>query len=81
MPRYRVKIGVIRSLLEKVNSLLIGGGIGLYLHRGHRSGSHWWLRCCEEDKLDLARDLLAEAREKGVRLLLPVDAVHARRLQ
>lgn len=32
---------------------------------------------CEEDKLDLARNLLAEAREKGVRLLLPVDTVIA----
>ena len=69
------KIGVIRSLLAKVDSLLIGGGMAytfIKAQGGQIGGS-----LCEEDKLDLARELLAEAEEKGVRLLLPVDTVIA----
>ena len=69
------KIGVIRSLLAKVDSLLIGGGMAytfIKAQGGQIGGS-----LCEEDKLDLARELLAEAEEKGVCLLLPVDTVIA----
>ena len=69
------KIGVIRSLLAKVDSLLIGGGMAytfIKAQGGQIGGS-----LCEEDKLDLAQELLAEAEEKGVRLLLPVDTVIA----
>ena len=69
------KIGVIRSLLAKVDSLLIGGGMAytfIKAQGGQIGGS-----LCEEDNLDLARELLAEAEEKGVRLLLPVDTVIA----
>ena len=69
------KIGVLRSLLAKVDSLLIGGGMAytfIKAQGGQIGGS-----LCEEDKLDLARELLAEAEEKGVRLLLPVDTVIA----
>ena len=69
------KIGVIRSLLAKVDSLLIGGGMAytfIKAQGGQIGGS-----LCEEDKLDLARELLAEAEEKGVRRLLPVDTVIA----
>ena len=69
------KIGVIRSLLEKVDSLLIGGGMAYAFIKAQ--GGAIGDSLCEEDKLDLARDLLAEAREKGVRLLLPVDTVCA----
>ena len=69
------KIGVIRSLLEKVDSLLIGGGMAYTFIKAQ--GGAIGDSLCEEDKLDLARDLLAEAREKGVRLLLPVDTVIA----
>lgn len=69
------KIGVIRSLLEKVDSLVIGGGMAYTFvkARGGAIGDS----LCEEDKLDLARQLLAEAEAKGVRLLLPVDTVIA----
>ena len=69
------KIGVIRSLLEKVDSLLIGGGMAYTFIKAQ--GGAIGDSLCEEDKLDLARDLLAEAEEKGVRLLLPVDTVIA----
>lgn len=69
------KIGVIRSLLEKVDSLLIGGGMAYTFIKAQ--GGAIGDSLCEEDKLDLARDLLAEAKEKGVRLLLPVDTVIA----
>lgn len=69
------KIGVIRNLLEKVDSLLIGGGMAYTFIKAQ--GGAIGDSLCEEDKLDLARDLLAEAREKGVRLLLPVDTVIA----
>ena len=69
------KIGVIRSLLGKVDSLLIGGGMAYTFIKAQ--GGAIGDSLCEEDKLDLARDLLAEAEEKGVRLLLPVDTVIA----
>ncbi len=70
------KIGVINSLIEKVDTLIIGGGMAYTFFRamGHSTGTS----ICEEDKLDLARDLLAKAKEKGVNFLLPVDNVIAR---
>ena len=69
------KIGVIRSLLEKVDSLVIGGGMAYTFVKAQ--GGAIGDSLCEEDKLDLARQLLAEAEAKGVRLLLPVDTVIA----
>ena len=69
------KIGVIRSLLEKVDSLVIGGGMAYTFVKAQ--GGAIGDSLCEEDKLDLARELLAEAEAKGVRLLLPVDTVIA----
>ena len=69
------KIGVIRSLLEKVDSLVIGGGMAYTFVKAQ--GGSIGDSLCEEDKLDLARQLLAEAEAKGVRLLLPVDTVIA----
>ncbi len=69
------KIGVIDSLLEKVNTLIIGGGMAYTFFRsmGYTVGNS----ICEEDKLDLARDLMKKAEEKGVKLMLPVDNVVA----
>jgi phosphoglycerate kinase len=69
------KIGVIETLLEKVDKLLIGGGMifTFYKARGLSVGKS----LVEEDKLDLAKALEAKAVEKGVALLLPTDVVVA----
>lgn len=69
------KIGVIETLLDKVDKLLIGGGMifTFYKARGLAVGKS----LVEEDKLDLARTLEAKAKEKGVALLLPTDVVVA----
>ncbi|MBQ8908638.1 MAG: phosphoglycerate kinase [Clostridia bacterium] len=70
------KIGVINNLIDKVDTLIIGGGMAYTFFRA--MGSTIGTSLCEEDKLDLANDLLAKAREKGVSFLLPVDNVIAR---
>lgn len=67
------KIGVIHNLLEKVDSLLIGGGMAYTFLKaqGYEIGTS----LLEEDKIDLAKELLHKAKTKGVELLLPVDVV------
>ncbi|KAB2096283.1 hypothetical protein ERO13_A01G097500v2 [Gossypium hirsutum] len=69
------KIGVIESLLEKCDILLLGGGMifTFYKAQGLSVGSS----LVEEDKLELATSLLAKAKAKGVSLLLPTDVVIA----
>ncbi|MFQ4138262.1 phosphoglycerate kinase [Nodosilinea sp. PGN35] len=69
------KIGVIETLLDKVDKLLIGGGMifTFYKARGLSVGKS----LVEEDKLELAKELEAKAKEKGVDLLLPTDVVLA----
>jgi len=69
------KIGVIETLLDKVDKLLIGGGMifTFYKARGLSVGKS----LVEEDKLELAKSLEAKAKEKGVELLLPTDVVVA----
>ncbi|KAL3627111.1 hypothetical protein CASFOL_028474 [Castilleja foliolosa] len=69
------KIGVIESLLEKVDLLLLGGGMifTFYKAQGLAVGSS----LVEADKLDLATSLLEKAKAKGVSLLLPTDVVIA----
>jgi phosphoglycerate kinase len=69
------KIGVIETLLEKVDKLLIGGGMifTFYKARGLDVGKS----LVEEDKLELAKTLEAKAKERGVDLLLPTDVVVA----
>lgn len=69
------KIGVIETLLDKVDKLLIGGGMifTFYKARGMSVGKS----LVEEDKLELAKSLEAKAKEKGVELLLPTDVVVA----
>ncbi len=69
------KIGVIETLLEKVDKLFIGGGMifTFYKARGLSVGKS----LVEEDKLDLAKTLEAKAKERGVELLLPTDVVVA----
>ena len=70
------KIGVINNLIEKVDTLIIGGGMAYTFFRalGNTTGTS----ICEEDKLDLARELIEKAKAKGVNLLLPVDNVIGR---
>jgi phosphoglycerate kinase len=69
------KIGVIQTLLEKVDKLLIGGGMifTFYKARGLSVGKS----LVEDDKLELAKSLEAKAKERGVALLLPTDVVVA----
>ena len=65
------KISVIESLLEKVDSLIIGGGMAYTFLKaqGYEVGTS----LCEDDKLELARKLLEKAKKNNVQLLLPVD--------
>ena len=65
------KIGVIENLLDKVDTLIIGGGMAytFYKAQGHSIGTS----ICEEDKIDLANDILNKAKEKNVEILLPID--------
>lgn len=65
------KIGVIEALLEKVDTLLIGGAMAytFFKSMGYGVGDS----ICELDKLDLAQDIMKKAKEKGVKLMLPVD--------
>ena len=65
------KIGVINNLLEKVDTLIVGGGMAytFFKAQGHSIGTS----ICEEDKLELAKETLQKAKDKGVNFLLPVD--------
>lgn len=65
------KIGVINSLLEKVDTLMIGGAMAytFFKAQGYNVGNS----ICELDKLDLAKELMEKANKKGVKLMLPVD--------
>ncbi|XP_024165989.2 phosphoglycerate kinase, chloroplastic [Rosa chinensis] len=69
------KIGVIESLLEKVDYLILGGGMIFifYKAQGISVGSS----LVEKDKLELATSLIAKAKAKGVSLLLPIDVIIA----
>ncbi len=70
------KIGVINNLIEKVDTLIIGGGMAYTFFRamGCRVGTS----LCEEDKLDLARETMENARKHGVNFIIPVDNIIAR---
>lgn len=69
------KIGVISNLLDKVDTLLIGGGMAntFLAAQGYKMGKS----LIEEDKLDLAKELLAKAKKNKVNMLLPTDLVMA----
>jgi len=69
------KIGVIDNLLEKVDNLIIGGGLAYTFVKasGHEVGKS----LLEEDKIDLAKSFIQKAKDKGVKLYLPIDAVVA----
>ena len=67
------KIGVIENLITKVDTLIIGGGMAYTFlkAKGYEIGTS----LCDEEKLALARELMAKAEAKGVKMLLPVDTV------
>lgn len=69
------KIGVITNLLEKVDTLIIGGGMAYTFMNalGYSIGTS----ICENDKIELAKDMMAKAKEKNVKFLIPVDNVVA----
>ena len=69
------KIGVITNLLDKVDTLIIGGGMAYTFMKalGYSIGTS----ICENDKVDLAKEMMAKAKEKGVKFLIPVDNVVA----
>src|SRR5690606_23594440 len=69
------KIGVIDHLLEKVDNLIIGGGLAYTFVKaqGHEIGKS----LLEEDKIDLAKEFMKKAEEKGVNFVLPEDVVVA----
>jgi phosphoglycerate kinase len=69
------KIGVIRNLMDKVDSLIIGGGMAYTFLKAQ--GQEVGKSLLEEDKIELAKELLAEAKQRNVKLLLPVDHVVA----
>ena len=72
------KIGVLRALLQKANTILIGGGMSytFRLAQGRKIGKS----LCEPDKVDLAKEILAEAEKRGVKLLLPEDTFMVEKL-
>ena len=67
------KIGVINNLLDKVDTLIIGGGMSYTFQKA--LGGSVGKSLCELDKLDLAKEMLEKAQKKGVRMLLPVDNI------
>ena len=70
------KINVINNLLDKVDTLIIGGGMAYTFAKAQ--GQEIGNSMCEEDKLDYALDMIKKAQEKGVKLLLPVDHVEGK---
>lgn len=69
------KIGVISNLLDKVDTLIIGGGMAYTFMKalGYSIGTS----ICEDDKLELAQEMMAKAKEKNVKFLIPLDNVVA----
>ena len=70
------KIGVINNLIEKVDTLIIGGGMAYTFFKA--LGNSVGTSLCEDDKLELAREMMAKARAKGVNFLIPVDNIIGR---
>jgi phosphoglycerate kinase len=67
------KIGVINNLLEKVDTLIVGGGMAYTFAKaqGYAIGNS----LCEDDKVELAKEMMAKATKRGVKFLLPIDTV------
>jgi len=69
------KIMIIEQLLNKANNIIIGGGMAFTFVKA--VGGHIGKSLCEDDRLDVAKDLLVKAKEKGVNLYIPTDAIVA----
>ncbi len=69
------KIGVIKNLLDKVDVLVIGGGMRYTFSRAQ--GGTVGKSLCEEDKIQLAGEMIAKANDRGVKLILPPDCIIA----
>ena len=69
------KIGVINNLLDKADTIIIGGGMASTFAKAQ--GGSIGKSLCEEDKLDYAREMIAKAEKNGVKLLLPSDTMAA----
>ena len=69
------KLAVVKNLLTKVDTLIIGGGMAytFLAAQGHKIGNS----LCEADQMDYAREMIAEAEKRGVKLLLPIDSIEA----
>ena len=65
------KIGVIENLIEKVDTLIIGGGMAYTFFKAN--GNSVGTSLCEDDKVELAKEMMAKAEAKGVKFLIPVD--------
>ena len=70
------KIGVINNLIEKVDTLIIGGGMAYTFFKA--MGNNVGTSICEEDKIEVAKETMAKARAKGVNFVIPVDNVIGR---
>src|SRR5436305_1898211 len=73
------KIGVLKALMEKADTILIGGAMANTFLKAE--GIPVGASRVESDKVDLARELLDTAKKRGVKLLLPIDAVEAEEIQ
>ncbi len=69
------KLGVINSLLDKADTLIIGGGMAYTFVKAN--GGRIGTSLCEDDRLDYAREMMAKAKEKGVKLLYSQDFIAA----
>ncbi|WP_405203224.1 phosphoglycerate kinase [Dokdonia sp. LLG6352-1] len=69
------KITVIENILDKVDEMIIGGGMAFTFIKAQ--GGQIGNSICEDDKMDLALDLLKQAKEKGVQIHIPVDVIAA----
>ncbi len=65
------KIGVINNLIEKVDTLIVGGGMAYTFFKalGHTIGTS----LCEDDKVELAKEMMDKAKAKGINFLIPID--------
>ena len=73
------KLGVIQNILDKVEALLIGGGMAANFLKAQGYGVG--ASAVEEDQLDYTKEMLKKAQSKGVRLLLPVDVIASEKLE